>query len=93
MRSNDDVFREFFRSFSLIAQVGLVMAISIGVGFAGGYFLDRWLQTGFVFLVLGIVFGVAAGFWNVYRMLMKGLGPPSSEGNGSSPGSQGGPAA
>ena len=74
----DEALKEFFRSISLVTQIGLTMVFAIGLGFAAGYFADRWLGTGYVFLIVGICLGIGAGFWNVYRVLMRGFVPPSS---------------
>jgi len=76
-RPQDEVTKEFLKAISLVTQVGLTMVIAIGLGFAGGHFLDGWLGTGYLFLVIGILLGIAAGFWNVYRMLLGAIGPPS----------------
>ena len=71
----DEASREFFRSISLVTQLGLTMVVGIGLGFAGGYFVDRWLGTGHAFLIVGILLGIGAGFYNVYRMLQRGFLP------------------
>ena len=81
-RPQDEAAKEFFRSISLVTQVGLTMVIAIGVGFAAGFYVDRWLDTGHTFLIVGILFGIGAAFWNVYRVLLKGFVPPASAGEG-----------
>jgi len=43
----------------------LVVATMIGLG--GGYLLDRWLMTLPWLSVVGLVFGIAAGFVNIFR--------------------------
>ena len=72
--------KEFFRSISLVTQIGLTMVITIGVGFAAGFYVDRWLDTSHIFLIVGILFGIGAAFWNVYRILLKGFVPPAAAG-------------
>jgi ATP synthase protein I len=37
------------------------------IGFACGYYLDKWLGTGPWLLLLFTIFGLAAGISNVYR--------------------------
>jgi len=71
----DEALSEFFRSIGLVTQVGIFMLAAIGAGFAAGYFVDKWLGTGHWFLIAGICLGVAAGFVNVYRMLLKSYVP------------------
>jgi len=51
-------------------QLGLTMAGSIGLGLAIGYYLDRWLRTGGLLLVLFILLGVIGGGITCYRQIM-----------------------
>ncbi|MBN1593561.1 MAG: AtpZ/AtpI family protein [Candidatus Coatesbacteria bacterium] len=78
-KPQDEAVREFFRSFGLITQIGLTVVLAIGIGFAGGFYIDRWLDTGHVFLIIGILLGIGAAFFNVYRMLLRGFVPPSAD--------------
>ena len=57
--------------FSLVTQIGLVMVASILIGLFGGMYLDRWLNTRFLFLILLTLLGVASGFRGVYMLIMK----------------------
>ena len=57
--------------FAMRIGVELVAALIIGV--AIGYFLDQWLGTKPWLMLLGFVFGSAAGFLGVYRAA-NGLG-------------------
>lgn len=47
------------------------------VGAFIGWQLDTWLRTTPAFLLIFLLFGTAAGFWNVYRIAVK---PPGSKG-------------
>jgi len=64
-------YGELARYLGLVTQVGLTMLVSIGVGFGIGWFLDHKLATGGLFLVIFILLGIGAGFWSVYRLIMK----------------------
>lgn len=55
---------------ALTAQLGLTMAGSIGLCFAIGYYLDRWLGTGGLLLVVFILLGVVGGAVTCYRQIM-----------------------
>lgn len=57
--------------FSLVTQIGLTMVASVLIGFFGGMYLDRWLGTGFLFLILLTLIGVASGFRGAYLLIMK----------------------
>ncbi len=64
------------RSFGAAQSVGfkiaaeLVASILVGTGL--GYFLDQWLETGPVFLIVMIFLGFAAALMNIYR-IVKGM--------------------
>ncbi len=51
--------------FGLKIGIELVAALMVGIGI--GLLLDRWLDTGPLFLVVFFFMGSAAGFLNVYR--------------------------
>lgn len=50
-------------------QIGLTMAGSIIFCFFIGLYLDRWLGTRGLFLMIGILLGIAGGGVTVYRQL------------------------
>jgi F0F1-type ATP synthase assembly protein I len=58
-------------AFSLVGQVGLVMFASVAIGLVGGIYIDRWLGTGYLFLIVLTLLGVASGFKAVYSMVKK----------------------
>ena len=45
----------------------------VGGGFVG-WLLDTWLNTSPLFTITCMLGGVAGGFWQVYRMVMKDIG-------------------
>lgn len=54
---------ELFRATSL----GWDLALPIFLGVLLGHYLDRWLETGYVFTVGLLFLGAASGFYNVWR--------------------------
>jgi len=62
--------RDSIEYLALVSQVGLTMAGSICLCFAIGYFLDRWLGTRGIFLVIFILLGVIGGAATVYHQVM-----------------------
>jgi len=50
-------------------RVGTEMVASTMLGLGGGFLLDRWLDTRPLFLLLFFLFGVAAGFINLYHVM------------------------
>ncbi|MFQ5432512.1 MAG: AtpZ/AtpI family protein [Nitrospinota bacterium] len=47
------------------------LVVSIFIGFGVGYWLDRWLGTSPLIMLIFTFFGVAAGFINVYKEFKK----------------------
>lgn len=60
------------RALAMISQIGITMIVCIGAGVWFGGWLDGKLGTHGICLIVCILVGVAAGFMNVYKMLMKG---------------------
>ena len=56
---------------SLAFRVLSEFVAAVMVGTAMGWGLDRLLGTSPVFLILFVLLGAAAGFWNVYRIGME----------------------
>jgi len=70
--------RKIFEQLTLVSQLGLTMAGSIGLGFAIGFYLDKWLGTRGIFLTLFILLGIGGGGYTVYRQIRE-LGDSESE--------------
>lgn len=49
-------------------RVASELAAAIMVGGFMGYMLDKWLGTSPWFLLVFLVLGIIAGFWNVYKL-------------------------
>jgi ATP synthase protein I len=50
-------------------RVGTEIVASTVIGLGMGYYIDKWLDTRPVFLLLFFLFGVIAGFLNLYRVV------------------------
>jgi ATP synthase protein I len=61
--------RKIFEQLVLVSQLGLTMVGCIGLGFATGYYLDKWLRTKGIFLTIFILLGIAGGGFTVYRQI------------------------
>jgi ATP synthase protein I len=61
--------RDAIEYLALVTQVGLTMAGSILFCFVVGFFLDKWLHTRGVLLVIFIVLGIVGGAVTVYRQI------------------------
>ena len=56
-----------FRELGYFASLGMSVALSIVIGLAIGYWLDKTFDTQPVLLLVGLGFGIAAGFSNIIR--------------------------
>ena len=50
-----------------VGTIGTHLVVSTFVGLAIGYYLDKWLDTKPVMLLIFLFVGIAAGFKNVYE--------------------------
>jgi hypothetical protein len=50
--------------------LGSYVATCIAGGTVGGFFLDKALDSGRIFTLVGLGLGLVAAFWGGYRMLM-----------------------
>ncbi len=48
-------------------SLGWELAAPIFVGVLAGHFLDQWLNTGYIFTVALLFWGVFGGFYNLWR--------------------------
>jgi ATP synthase protein I len=56
-----------WKALAELSTIGMAMVLSTVIGLAGGYFLDRWLGTKPWLTLIGLGFGIAAGFVNLFR--------------------------
>ena len=55
-------------------DLGIRLAVSVGIGLGGGLLLDNWLKTSPIFTLIGMVVGIAAAMvtiWDVARDAMR----------------------
>lgn len=72
------------RAMSLGFRVLSEFVAGIIVGALMGWYLDDWLGTKPVLLIIMTMFGTAAGFWNVYRLAAAPTGSQGRDGQRSS---------
>ena len=59
--------REISKALGLVGELGLTVVVSTILLGAGGHLLDRRLGTGPWLGVIGILLGLAAGFWRCWQ--------------------------
>ncbi|MFH2058362.1 MAG: AtpZ/AtpI family protein [Pseudomonadota bacterium] len=60
------------RELGYFSSLGISVALAIFIGLGLGYWLDKKFDTQPVLLLVGLAFGIAAGFSNIYRAGQKG---------------------
>jgi ATP synthase protein I len=50
-----------------LSAVGIAFVLAVVFGFLAGFFLDRWLGTSPLFMIVFFFIGVTAGIVNVVR--------------------------
>jgi len=68
------------RQLARLSTIGVTLVAATAIGWAVGYGLDRWLGTDPWLMLVFTLFGIAAGFLNLFRdvgMLGRGGRPPS----------------
>lgn len=53
------------------SSLGLVLVISTAMGLGIGIFLDARLSSGPVFTVIFLLLGIAAGFWQIIKEIIR----------------------
>lgn len=62
----DQEKREIFRNLAMVSSMGISVALAIGIGAWFGLTLDDWFNTKPYFFYIFLLFGIAAGFKNIY---------------------------
>lgn len=57
--------------YSVVSSFMYEILATVGVSFLIGYFLDKWLDTVFVFKLIFIILGVFAGVRNLIKRVYK----------------------
>lgn len=65
--------KDLFKSLGLLSTIGISMVASTLIGLAVGYYLDQWLETSPWLTLLFLVFGIIAGFRNIFILTRREL--------------------
>ena len=63
--------KRVFEDLRVYGSLGTEMAACVLIGTLLGYLADRWLGTRPWILLIGFIFGAAAGFRNLYRFISR----------------------
>lgn len=60
-----------FKNLAMLSSIGIAFVAATFIGLAIGIYLDRYFGTSPWLTIIFLVFGIAAGFKNVYDMIKK----------------------
>jgi ATP synthase protein I len=60
-----------YQNLTDLLSIGIMFPACIGIGYGIGYLLDNLVGTRMVFKVVFLLFGIAAGFINLFRIVNK----------------------
>ncbi len=73
--------REILIWFALVAQLGIIMSVSIYIGYRAGFWLDQVFGTRMWFTIGGTLLGVASGFYSLYRLVARMMEREATDGD------------
>lgn len=65
LKKNKESNKKLWASYS---TVGLMFPVSIAVGGFIGYYLDKLFKTSPILLIVFVLYGIAAGFYNLIKV-------------------------
>jgi ATP synthase protein I len=65
--------RQLYRSLGFLSSIGMSMVAATFIGLAIGYNLDKWLDISPWFTLIFLVFGIVAGFRNIFILTKREL--------------------
>lgn len=63
--------REIFKALGAVGNLGFIFAVSAVVGVLLGRWIDKFLGTFPVLSLIGLILGIVAGFWSIYKQISK----------------------
>ncbi|MFA5515157.1 MAG: AtpZ/AtpI family protein [Desulfuromonadales bacterium] len=61
------------RTLGFLSSIGISMVAATFIGLAMGYYLDRWLETSPWLTLIFLLFGIIAGFRNIFILTQREL--------------------
>ncbi len=73
-KNGDGDNKELYRSLGFLSTIGITLVAATFLGFGIGYYIDKYLAKWFslhtkpVFTIIFTIFGVIAGFKNIFEL-------------------------
>lgn len=62
-----------YKNLMQLSSIGIEFAAAVFLFAFLGYMADKYLKTTPWLMALGVIIGAIAGFWNVYKIVLKDL--------------------
>ena len=63
--------REAVQLLAIASSIGIAIVLATVIGLAAGYYLDLWLDTKPVLTLVFLLFGIIAGFKNIFVIMRR----------------------
>jgi ATP synthase protein I len=60
-----------YKNLGDLLSIGIMFPVCIGIGYGIGYLLDEWVGTKSTFKTVFLLFGIAAGFVNFFKVIRR----------------------
>ncbi|MGM0437286.1 MAG: AtpZ/AtpI family protein [Bacillota bacterium] len=68
MNKNSD-WQKIAQAFGMLTLLGITVIVNMAVGFWLGSLVDKLIGSDLIFKIIGLLIGVIAGFYSVYRLV------------------------
>lgn len=65
-----------WQGLATVGSLGFTLVAATFLGLLAGYNLDRWLKTSPLLTILFLLFGILAGFINIFSAISRSRGRP-----------------
>lgn len=62
----DEEKKRLIKTLGMVSTMGISMVVAIAIGVYMGFYLDKWLGTKPWFFFIFLLFGIIAGFRNIF---------------------------
>jgi ATP synthase protein I len=69
MSDKGNKFDNPWRMIGLVSVIGVDLAVSVLAGYWIGQYVDNWLETTPIFMLIGLLLGLGAGVYSVYLII------------------------
>jgi len=69
-KESEDTRSSMAKALDLVSQISTISLMAV-LPAVGGYFVDLWLNTKIVFLLIGLALGMTVGFFQLLKLVKK----------------------